>query len=102
MRHLRFDKSLFKAILSFEDPFSDTQKNNDEELVVGRVAHRVEGWKPLLTGHFAIAAGEGNGKGLHRTQRVVIVQSEGIISNSSKLHHNVVLCNHMTYMWCQI
>lgn len=44
----------------------------------------------LFASDFAIKAGERDGKGLDGTQGVVIVQSENVISYSSKLHHNVV------------
>lgn len=47
----------------------------------------------LLAGDFAIKAGEGDGKGLYGTQRIPVVQSESIVCNSPKLHHNVVLWN---------
>lgn len=47
----------------------------------------------LLTGDFAIKAGESDGKGLYGTQRIPVVQSEGIVCYSPKLHHNVVLWN---------
>lgn len=44
----------------------------------------------LFTGDFTIKAGERDGKGLHGTQWVVVVQRKNVISYSSKLHHNVV------------
>lgn len=44
----------------------------------------------LFASDFAVKAGECDGKGLDGTQGVVIVQSENVISYSSKLHHNVV------------
>ncbi len=47
----------------------------------------------LLLADFAIKAGESDGKGLYGTQRIPIVQSEGIVCYSPKLHHNVVLWN---------
>lgn len=43
-----------------------------------------------FTCNFAIEAGEGNGKGLHGTHRVAVVQGENVISYSAKLHHDVV------------
>ncbi len=47
----------------------------------------------LLAGDFAIKAGESDGKGLYGTQRIPVVQSEGVVCYSPKLHHNVVLWN---------
>lgn len=47
----------------------------------------------LLAGDFAIKAGEGDGKGLYGTQGIPVVQSESIVCNSPKLHHNVVNWN---------
>lgn len=44
----------------------------------------------LLAGDFAIKAGEGDGKGLYGTQRIPVVQSESVVCDSPKLHHNVV------------
>lgn len=44
----------------------------------------------LFAGDFAIKAGKRDGKGLHGTHRVVVVQRENVISYSTKLHHNVV------------
>lgn len=47
----------------------------------------------LLAGDFAIKAGEGDGKGLYGTQRIPVVQSESVVCDSPKLHHNVVHWN---------
>ncbi len=55
--------------------------------------HQQDIFTLLLAGDFAIKAGESDGKGLYGTQRIPIVQSEGIVCYSPKLHHNVVLWN---------
>lgn len=44
----------------------------------------------LLAGQLPVEAGEGDGEGLHGTQRVVIVHGEGVIRHTPKLHHDVV------------
>lgn len=46
--------------------------------------------RPLLAGQLAVEAGQGNGEGLQRTQRVVVVHGEHILSHAAKLHHDVV------------
>lgn len=53
------------------------------------VSRRVEIFV-LFTRDFTVKAGECDGKGLHSTHRVVVVQRENVISYSAKLHHNVV------------
>lgn len=44
----------------------------------------------LFTGDFPIEARERNGKGLHGTQRVAVVQREDVVGDASELHHDVV------------
>lgn len=46
----------------------------------------------LFTGQLPIEAGEGDGKGLHGTQGVVVVHGEGVVCHTPKLHHDVVSC----------
>lgn len=45
---------------------------------------------PLLAGQLAVEAGQGNGKGLQRTQWVVVIHGEHVLCYTAKLHHNVV------------
>ena len=45
---------------------------------------------PLLAGQLAVEAGQGNGKGLQRTQRVVVIHGEHVLCYAAKLHHDVV------------
>lgn len=51
---------------------------------------RETGISILFTSDFAIKTGQSDGKGLHSTHRVVVVQRKNVISYSAKLHHNVV------------
>lgn len=44
----------------------------------------------LLTGQFAVEAGESNSEGLQRTHGVVIVHGEDVFSHTAKLHHDVI------------
>jgi len=53
----------------------------------------------LFTGNFAIKAGECDGKGLHGTHGVVVVQRENVISYSSKLHYDVVHWKKKRIVW---
>ena len=46
--------------------------------------------RPLLAGQLAVEAGQGNGKGLQRTQWVVVIHGEHVLCYTAKLHHNVV------------
>lgn len=46
--------------------------------------------QPLLAGQLAVEAGQGNGKGLQRTQRVVVIHGEHVLCYAAKLHHDVV------------
>ena len=46
--------------------------------------------RPLLAGQLAVEAGQGNGKGLQRTQRVVVIHGEHVLCYAAKLHHDVV------------
>lgn len=45
---------------------------------------------PLLAGQLAVEAGEPDGKGLERAERVVVVQREHVVRHASKLHDYVV------------
>lgn len=46
--------------------------------------------QPLFAGQLAVEAGQGNGKGLQRTQRVVVIHGEHILCHTAELHHDVV------------
>lgn len=46
--------------------------------------------RPLLAGQLAVEAGQGNGKGLQRAQRVVVIHGEHVLCYAAKLHHDVV------------
>lgn len=46
--------------------------------------------RPLLAGQLAVEAGQGDGKGLQRTQWVVVIHGEHILCYPAKLHHDVV------------
>lgn len=44
----------------------------------------------LFTGQLAVEARQANGKRLKSAHGIVVVQSEDVFSNSTKLHNNVV------------
>lgn len=46
----------------------------------------------LLAGQLPVEAGEGDGEGLHGTERVVVVHGESVVCHAPELHHDVVGC----------
>lgn len=48
------------------------------------------GCSASLAGQLAVKAGESDGKGLERAERVVVVQREHVVGHASKLHDYVV------------
>lgn len=51
-----------------------------------------QAWPPRLSfaRQLAVEAGEPDGEGLERTQRVVVVQCEHVVCHTPKLHDDVV------------
>lgn len=52
----------------------------------------------LFTGQLAVEARQANGKRLKSAHGIVVVQSEDVFSNSTKLHDNVVGVIIMNYL----